>query len=259
MDTDKFGDPKWVKNYEYQVGKTIIIPFLTKVGIEINKINVLDLGCGSGGILWALGEAGAQGTGIDRNPNRINEANQHIGVSHDYRTPTFQVGNILLPLSISGCFDLVLLVEVIEHLVDFENVNQTLFVASQCLCNQNGKILVTFPPYKSPFGGHQAGWPYISFLPWVHLWPRFILRKIIAKKYLDFLDKELNHITIEKFESCAAKSDLRVVKKAYFFIRPEYYLRYRVKPIQYSKFFERSRIINDYLTSGAYYLLERKP
>jgi SAM-dependent methyltransferase len=258
MTTDQFGDPQWVKNYEFHVGNQVLIPYLIKAGINIKEKKILDLGCGSGGILWSFVDGGARGTGIDRNVDRIQEASQHLSFKPGQPRPNFIVGDILKPLSFPGCYDLVLLIEVVEHLLNQDYICQTLSVASKSLCDHNGKIFLTFPPFKSPFGGHQAGWRNISFIPWIHLWPRFLLRKVVDPKYLDLIDGELNHISVEKFEECVKKAGLRIVKSAFFFIRPEYFIRYRVKPIQFPVFLSSLGIVREYFTSGAYYLLERR-
>jgi 2-polyprenyl-3-methyl-5-hydroxy-6-metoxy-1,4-benzoquinol methylase len=252
--SDLFHDPKWVRQYEYRVWELGISKFLQDQGFDWDGKRVLDLGCGSGGITSACAENGGICTGIDRSEARIAEANK-VPLQKG-RKPEFYVGNILMQIPINGSFDLILLNEIVEHLVTLENVQKILQTATHLLKDDKSRILVTFPPYRSPFGGHQAGWPVLTFLPWIHLFPSKIVRKIAPEEYIDLITNELNHLRISDFESIVANSGLFIEKKTLFLFRPEYKIRYNIPIVRYPQVF--SNVLSplaEYFTSGVYYLL----
>jgi SAM-dependent methyltransferase len=251
---DRFGNPQWVKSYEYRVGSSAIIPFLSKrLSTGLDAMQVLDLGCGSGGVLMSMAEAGAVCTGMDRNVDRINAA--RLGEPDNASLPRFVVGDILEPLPFEEAFDLVLLVEVIEHLQSFGNVERVLKMASELVAPKDGRLFVSFPPWYSPFGGHQAGWPVLTYLPWVHLWPKSALRRLAPSRYLEFIQGELNQISISAFEQCVHRSGLEIEHRALFLLRPEYATRYGVPTILQIPFLKYAPLLRELLTTGAYYLL----
>lgn len=251
---DRLDDPQWARDYGRRVGSSVIIPFLSQqLERGLDGMEVLDIGCGSGGILSAFVETGALCTGIDRNESRI--AFAQASALGEKRSPRFILGDVLHTPLPSGSFDLVLLIEVVEHLQDLDSVERVLRLAGQLVSSRRGWILVTFPPYRSPFGGHQAGWPKRIYLPWIHLLPRPILRLLAPSAYVDYVDTQLNRITLSAFEQCVDRCDLTVEHRALYFSRPEYAIRYGVRPIPQISFLQRISWLLEFSTTGAYYLL----
>jgi SAM-dependent methyltransferase len=242
--------------YEYAIAKDCVLPMLENWGLDFYKRNVLDLGCGSGGLSLAMAQRGASCLGIDHNPHRISEARQYaLDIGVDVR---FSVGNILELEHLDEVFDLIVLSEVVEHLVTQANVGLVLKWCKKHLAD-NGNIYISFPPWFNPFGGHQSGWPTIRFIPWFHIFPDIVKKRIIPHhidQYLNFT-QELNKLTIGSFELLINQLDLSVFKRELYHIRPEYYFRYRISPIRALPLLTKNKIISEVTVTGIYYILSR--
>jgi 2-polyprenyl-3-methyl-5-hydroxy-6-metoxy-1,4-benzoquinol methylase len=98
---------------------------------------VLDIGCGNGALTAEISAAGFTVTGIDFEPNGIEQARQaHPEVEfllHDLCDP--------LPADLQGRFDVVLSAEVIEHLF----LPRELFARARQALDGEGRVVVTTP------------------------------------------------------------------------------------------------------------------
>lgn len=239
--------------YEYHLALDCILPLLARWGINIKGAQILDLGCGSGGMTVALAESGAECWGVDLRAERIAHASK-MAADHDV-TVHLLVGNILEMDSFQQAFDLVVMSEVVEHLGNLANVKALLQWCREYLVPQ-GYAYVSFPPWFSPFAGHQAGWPRIRFIPWYHLLPDTV-KKLLAPDhalaYLKFA-QELDHLTVGAFETLLQQVGLAIARKELYLIRPEYYYRYGVPELR-SALLARIPVLREVSTMGAYYLL----
>jgi len=103
---------------------------------EVVGKRVLDLGCGLGARTVAVAGAGAAATvGVERS---------------GLRSVTFAVQSGTRLAFDTGQFDVVLMLDVIEHLSDPDEV------LGECarVLRPGGRVLIGFPPYRSPWGGH---------------------------------------------------------------------------------------------------------
>ena len=247
-------EPERRANYEYQLAVDCILPFLKGWGIEGINSRVLDIGCGTGGLAVALADRGARCVGIDHNSQRILQA-QKMADQHqvDIRFLEADIFNL------GDCqekFDLIILSEVLEHLV-FQSKVEALLKWCRKRLVLNGRIYASFPPWYSPFAGHQAGWPRMCYIPWYHLLSDKIKRWLVPKQVDQYFTyaQELNHLTIKSFEQIVGCSGLKIVHRKLYFIRPEYYWRYKVPPLRAFPLVSAIPFIREYLTTGAYYLL----
>jgi 2-polyprenyl-3-methyl-5-hydroxy-6-metoxy-1,4-benzoquinol methylase len=244
--------------YEYRIALDCIIPLLMRWDIDVKDAHVLDFGCGTGGVAVALAEKGATCVGFDHNDLHIREA-KRMAADHGVDA-RFVCGDALdvarLNLELDGNkFDLIVLSEFLEHLVDICNVNDLLSQLNKHLSG-NGHIYISFPPWFNPFGGHQAGWPVIQYVPWFHLIPdrlKYMIAPEHTKQYLEF-STELNHLTISTIERFIKNLPLVMVRREFFHLRPEFTVRYAVPTIR-SRMLGRIPIIREVTTTGAYYLL----
>jgi 2-polyprenyl-6-hydroxyphenyl methylase/3-demethylubiquinone-9 3-methyltransferase len=81
-------------------------------------LRILDVGCGGGLLAEALARRGAQVVGIDASPGNVAAARGHAaaqGVDVDYR-----IGEPLQSLAEDETFDVVCLLEVVEHVEDVQ-------------------------------------------------------------------------------------------------------------------------------------------
>jgi SAM-dependent methyltransferase len=141
------------------------VAFLGEFGADGNVAGrrVLDLGCGLGVRTAAVARAGAiEAIGIDLDPGKISTARGLSGRSGvDAEVAFVAGGGSALPFA-ADRFDVVLLLDVVEHLSD------PAAVLGECarVLGPGGRVLVGFPPYRSPWGGHL--FTHVP-VPWVHL------------------------------------------------------------------------------------------
>lgn len=89
---------------------------LAPLGRTLEGLRVLDVGCGAGLLCEPFASRGARVTGVDAAEKNIAAARLHAaaeGLRIDYR-----VGEPMHALGADECFDLVLLLEVVEHVGD---------------------------------------------------------------------------------------------------------------------------------------------
>lgn len=117
----------------------LLVRFLSSRHIELTGQRVVDIGCGYGGYSLALRQAGAKVVSLDR-------FNQNMG--HSMQSV---LGDALaLPLNASR-FDVVVCTSLIEHLPEPERLLSELYR----IVKPNGWVYLSFPPFYSPYGGHQ--------------------------------------------------------------------------------------------------------
>ncbi|MBR8829290.1 MAG: class I SAM-dependent methyltransferase [Gomphosphaeria aponina SAG 52.96 = DSM 107014] len=116
-----------------------LIPQLTKIISGKQKLTILDIGCGNGSLSNYLAKKGHQVVGIEESASGIEIA------SANFSNCTFIQGSIYdFPYARVGKdFDLVISVEVIEHLL---YPRELLRVAKNCL-KPEGQILITTPDH----------------------------------------------------------------------------------------------------------------
>lgn len=129
---------------------------------EVEGQRVLDLGCGLGAQALAVARAGASEViGIDADGEKIHRA-QALAKGTGASGIAFAVQSGTELAFDSDRFDVVLLLDVVEHLQDPAEV------LGQCarVLRAGGHVLVGFPPYRSPWGGHV--FTHVP-IPWGHL------------------------------------------------------------------------------------------
>jgi len=126
--------------------------FLDEFGTDgsVNGDRVLDLGCGMGANTFAVVRAGASEViGVDLDVEKVRCAAAAAGEAGEGRARFAAQSGAALAFD-AGRFDVVLLLDVIEHLPD------PAAVLAECarVLRTGGRLLVTFPPYRSPWGAH---------------------------------------------------------------------------------------------------------
>jgi len=128
------------------------VDFLQEFGgvADVARKRVLDLGCGLGVRTMAVAEAGAAvAVGVDRDVEKIHRARNRADQSG--------VGSVSYSVQCgtrlafdADRFDVVLVLDVMEHLSDPSAVLR------ECarVLRPGGRVLIGFPPYRSPWGGH---------------------------------------------------------------------------------------------------------
>ena len=113
----------WLKNGKFKILheiQPIRIKYIQDVvnKKQLDKMKILDLGCGGGLVSEGLSSIGANVTGIDFVKDNINIARIHAQKSNlniDYKTLDFENEKI------SSKFDIIVIFEVLEHLSDWKS------------------------------------------------------------------------------------------------------------------------------------------
>lgn len=248
---------KYYWSYQYRLAKEVLVPYLSKTGCFRPGMSVAEIGCAEGGVLSAFVEEGAVGgLGTDIAQVRLDKAADYTAraglniefTNHDivYSEP---------PEKWRQQFDLVLLRDVIEHLdytdIALRNIRR--------IIKPGGCLYVTFPPYYSPFGGHQHTVANNGGkLPFIHLLPDAIFHRLIASGRANDIEevKRLQKIklTPKKFEFAAAKEGLHVVLKDFFMLRPVYKMKFGLPSFKISRL-SFLPLVKNFLSLEASYVL----
>ena len=249
--------------YQYRLGKEYIIPLLSDWGVSLSEKKVLDIGCAEGGVLCSFADLGVEGYGIELSSSRLLIAKE-MARKHHIPTIHFIIADInQMPLqSNQKPFDFILLRDVFEHLIDKQKIMSKL----NSIMGDKTTLLITFPPFYAPFGGHQqllSSWlkrvPYFHVLPFP-FWSvfRWYIKQFDKNSgYLNEVEKLRSHrITIDRFWNLAKVHGFKVVKKRYYITRPSYRLRFGW-PVIISNRLARIPIMREFVISGAFFLLEK--
>ncbi len=189
---------------------------LIKDMFDLTNKKVLDFGCGSGGMsLWYAKnwECEVQGFDIDR--SYIFLANE---LQNKLKIPNakFEQRNIVEnPLQSDEKFDFIFLNDVAEH-IEF-SILENIFIQLKSSLNKNGKIFVTYPPWRSPHASHVT---HVTKIPWCQYLPQKMLYRMIEKDNRvlggeienTLLDAYhgLNRLTHEKLSTVVKKAGLKI-------------------------------------------------
>ncbi len=137
----------------------------------LEGLTILDVGCGGGVLSEPLARLGATVTGLDPAPTNIAVAKRHAersGLAVDYRDETIEA-----VMARGQTFDVVLAMEVVEHVADVEA-----FVSACCAAVRPGGLLVmaTINRTLRAFALAIVGAEYVlGWLPrGTHQWDKFV-------------------------------------------------------------------------------------
>ena len=251
--------------YEQQVdnSRSYVLPFIEKTKQLGPGVNVLEIGCGEGGVLVPFMERGCYCVGVDLNPLRIDLANNFFKKEVEQGKVAFLYKNVYdvdFLERFKGFFDVVILKDAIEHIPDQEKFIPYI----KQLLKHQGQIFFGFPPWYMPFGGHQQICEHKipSVLPYYHILPRPIYKGLlkmmgedegVLKELLEIKDTQ---ITIERFERIIKASKLKVVNKQHFLINPIYKYKFGLKPRKQWAPITYLPYLRDFLTTCVYYTVE---
>lgn len=256
------GKPQVMFQQQLENARQYVVPFVQQVKKNISGLNVLEVGCGEGGVLCAFAELGANCTGLELWENRIIRGKEYAkDFIRDYKLD-LRVGNFYdekIQQEFSGKFDLVILKDVIEHLPNQEAVMKILklFLAN------DGIIFFGFPPWCMPFGGHQQiATNKIGKLPYYHILPRNIYKFVLKNIFLqsegtitNLLEVHDTKISINRFERCVRGADMKILKRELFLINPIYKYKFGLKPRKQIPVLKSIPLVRDFFTTCCYYLI----
>jgi SAM-dependent methyltransferase len=247
---------RWYWQYEYDITARYLVPLLRQWGVRETGVSLLDVGCGDGGNMAALADAGFRCKGFDLEPRRI-ELAEHLKGN---RNCEFRIGDLA-----SGArpyenerFDLVFLHDVFEHL---EQKNEMLKILGRYL-RPGGLIVITFPPYYSAFGAHQqllTSW--LGRIPFIHLLPG------MCNTIFPGLKGEASVFTAEIQKLARLKMGITVfeniIKRAGFLVRARQFyitspnhIRFGIRPVR-AGIIGKIPVVREIAVSGVVYLLSK--
>lgn len=222
--------------YQYGLGVEQLVPYLKSRGVPFAGKNICEIGCGEGGVLAALADEGAaKALGIDIRQEAIDRAQiifNALGINSEFRI--HDVTNEEIPPEWREQFDFVTLRDVMEHL---EKRDQSLQHVVDFL-RPGGYLYVVFPPYYSPFGGHQHLLKSIwGNLPFVQALPDVLFKPIVKSGKIDLDIEEVSRmrdirLTIGKFKGAAKNVGLDLIDEQLYLLRPVFKLKFGLPAIK---------------------------
>jgi SAM-dependent methyltransferase len=246
--------------YQLEAAREAVIPWLER-RMQLDGIAVADFGAHQGGLLEALrrDDRVASAVGIELNADVVDKSPFVPDERFELVT-----GDLTALGPELGSFDLIVLHDVLEHVVEVDDVLR----ASAARLAPEGRLLVVFPPYGSAFGGHQQlaeGWARAA--PFLHLLPAPLFfrlaRPAAGNEYMTVEDAlgdmqavRRTRLTLAKAERAFKRAGLETADRELFLVRPEHSLRYGIRARGAGPL-GRLPVVRELAVSGAYYLLQR--
>jgi SAM-dependent methyltransferase len=239
-----------------------IIPFIEKAYPVHREATVLEIGCGTAGVLSAFLERGHKGFGVDLDNGSLDYASEKLADYIESKQLTLIYENIYsidFEEEYQVKFDVIILKDVIEHIPDQEKLLKKM----QTFLAPSGVIFMGFPPWQMPFGGHQqiCRNKFLSHLPYFHLLPTPIYKgvlKTFKENPVHLCELKETGISIERLEKLAKKTGYAIINKEFYFTNPIYKYKFNVKVRKQAALLRSIPYLRDFYTTCAYYLFQAK-
>jgi len=253
---DKYFEEQAITTAKY------VLPFINEVREIKPASKVLEIGCGEGGNLKPFLDAGCEVTGVDILEDKISNAYIFFD-SHPLKSNLHLVTSDIYAVGeeFNEAFDVIFMRDVLEHIHD-----QKKFMAyAKKFLKPDGLFFLGFPPWQYPFGGHQqmCQSKFLSSLPFFHMLPGplypWVLKRFGETDGLvtALLEIRETRITIERFKKILKKENYKVRKSVFYFINPNYEVKFGLKPRQQAKFISGIPWIRNFFITTCYYLLSK--
>jgi SAM-dependent methyltransferase len=245
--------------------RSYALPFIEETRPLGAGVNVLEIGCGEGGVLLPFAEKGCYCVGVDLNPIRIDIANDFLATEVGKGQIQFICQNVYeddFLNKFKGFFDLIILKDAIEHIPEQEKFIPYL----KNFLKTDGQIYFGFPPWYMPFGGHQQVCQnkIASVLPYYHILPKPVYKGMlkmfgesepVINELLEIKDTQ---ITIERFEQIVKQSGLSILNKQHYLINPIYKYKFGLSPRKQLGLVSAVPYVRNFLTTCVYYTIGAK-
>jgi SAM-dependent methyltransferase len=240
-----------------------VIPFIDQYLKISSNINVLEVGCGEAGNLKPFVDLGCKVMGVDLNEGKIQYAKDYFSNYPKKQLMTLVVEDIYNMVDeFKEDFDLIILRDVIEHIHNQEKFMNCL----KKFLKPEGKVYFGFPPWQNPFGGHQqiCKSKMLSKLPFFHLLPMPIYKGVLKLfgetdgAIANLAEIKETGISIERFERILKTENWVIDKKTFFFINPNYEVKFGLKPKETFGFISAIPVLRNFFTTACYYLVSKK-
>jgi SAM-dependent methyltransferase len=222
--------------YQYRLGAEVLVPYLRERGVFQQGTRVAEIGCAEAGVLMAFVEAGAGAGALGTDIEQHRLANGRIIAEAAGIPLTLSTHDVLFDEPLPewrNAFDLVILRDVIEHLDDTYLALKNI----QKLLKPHGYLFVEFPPYNSPFGGHQHLLRNtFGKFPYAHLLPKPLFNRMLHTGWHDVDIAEVRRLhsirlSPAKFKRAAREAAYSLVHEQYFLLRPVFKMKFGLPTI----------------------------
>ena len=239
--------------------KKYVIPFLSESKILDENTSVLEIGCGEGGNLVPFVEAGCKRiVGVDLSGKKIENAivfYDNLKISSKVTFINDDIYNI--DPEHLGQFDVIIMRDVLEHI----HGQEKFLNFAKKLLKPDGVFFISFPPWCNPFGGHQqmCKSKILSFLPYFHILPAFLYKFILKSfgeeddKITGLIEIKDTAISIERFQRIIKKENYKIVNRIFYFINPNYEIKFNLKKRKVWKAIELMPYIRNFFITTNYY------
>jgi SAM-dependent methyltransferase len=250
---------KYYWGYQYRLSKEVIIPYLKRKGILCEGLRIIEIGAAEGGVLMPFLEAGASSaTGTDIDKRRIQTGSQIAALTGQNIELFYH--NIMtdeIPEKLYESADLVILRDVIEHL---DNTLPALIQIKK-LIKKGGFLFITFPPYHSPFGGHQHTLATKKgMIPYIHLLPgslfKFFLKGGRKSDIAEVNRLKTIKLTPFKFIKSARDAGYDIYSEEYYLLRPVFKMKFGLPALKYPKIITPG-FVKKYFSLEASFILKK--
>lgn len=246
--------------YMYDLSRDYVIDYLALNGVPVRDASIIEIGCAEGGNLCAMAERGAaELVGTDIAEVRLESAREIAGIlGLDIVYSSNDIIYQEQPPGWRNHFDLALLRDVIEHLDDAETALRNI----RKLLKPGGHLYVTFPPWYSPFGGHQQllmNRP--GKFPFLHFLPKALFMKAIASGRPGDVEEVQRlrkiRMTTTKFRRAAHAAGFDIRDERLFLLRPVFKSKFGL-PAVGANLLKPIPVLRDVLALEAGYILRRE-
>lgn len=228
---------------------------------DMNNLDrVLEIGCGEGGNLVPFARMGCDVCGIDISEKKVGHAEQFF--SEDGLAGRFICCDFL-QMNLSehvGMYDLILVHDVIEHIEP--EAKAEFMIRTGSLLKRHGVIMMAFPAWKMPFGGHQQICrKRLCRIPFIHLLPVNIYRGYLHLcgepecTVEELLSIRRAGTSIESFEALCRSTGLAILDRTLWLINPHYKVKFSLRPRLLPQSLSTSRWLRNHLSSSCFYIL----
>lgn len=247
--------------FDMQIDNAVkyVIPFIEHKKTITPGMQILEIGCGEGGVLKAFVNHGCNGVGVELDESRLVNAREWLQEDINAGKIKFISKDIYETdpeKEFQTLFDIIVLKDVIEHIHD----QPKLIAWMKHFLKPQGVIYFGFPPWQMPFGGHQqlCRNKWLSKLPYYHLLPSFLYKAILTwfkEPVADLMEIRDTRISIEKFEKMVGLNQYNIVGNTHYLINPIYEYKFNVKPRIQFPFIKAVPWLRNYFTTCVYYLI----
>ena len=225
MDTHRHASGKSYAAYQERVTDEHLLPLFRRLGVPLDR-PILDVGCNKGGCVVALA------TQLDVPVHGVDVTLADLEVARAVAAEAGADNTRFDPLDITSDplpdrrYGLLLLRDVVEHLSDVGSALARLHE----LIEPDGRLYVTFPPWRGPYAGHQHNARSAAkFMPWLHALAPGAFLSLLERwegDRVDWLADErqicANRLTRRAFESLLDRHGWEIRYRETYLSRPAF-------------------------------------